>query len=426
MTTTENHNADIIICGAGIAGVATAYYLSQKYQATNIVLIDKQQALSFTTAMSGENYRDYWPQSCLMNLVSHSIELMQELAPEFVLKETGYDFISLEENKDIFPSSYSGDISDYLSKTSGNTEVSQQYPHLSQQVAQVVSVKRAGSFDVYTLGSILLREAKKRGVRFIQDEIDTIEQQDSTFELSFINTPTRRLTANKLVLSGGPFVSELAEKLGLTLPVKNYLQRKFIMPDPKGIIPRDMPFTIFSDDQYLQWSDEERQMIEDLAAEDKSYQYFLEEFPAGLHIKPEGSNQIKLGWAYNRSDSTPLWDVPTDDRFAELVVRGASKFIPALSAYVENMPTPLVHFAGYYTRTEENWPLIGPLAIDNVYVAGALAGYGTMSACAVGELCSDWIMSGDLPDYAKHFSIDRYKDASLIAEMNAHTSDGQL
>jgi glycine/D-amino acid oxidase-like deaminating enzyme len=49
----------IVICGVGIAGISTAYYLLNKYCKSKVVLVDKNQHLSFTTSKSGENYRDY-------------------------------------------------------------------------------------------------------------------------------------------------------------------------------------------------------------------------------------------------------------------------------------------------------------------------------------------------------------------------------
>ena len=55
-------NNTIVICGSGIAGVATAYYLLQERKDIKVILIDKNQPLSFTTSKSGENFRDYWPQ----------------------------------------------------------------------------------------------------------------------------------------------------------------------------------------------------------------------------------------------------------------------------------------------------------------------------------------------------------------------------
>ncbi|HIL98497.1 MAG TPA: FAD-dependent oxidoreductase, partial [Pseudomonadales bacterium] len=49
-----------VICGAGLAGIATAYYLSVKYGQKDIVLLDRFLPMSFTTSKSGENYRNYW------------------------------------------------------------------------------------------------------------------------------------------------------------------------------------------------------------------------------------------------------------------------------------------------------------------------------------------------------------------------------
>ncbi|MCP5112362.1 MAG: FAD-binding oxidoreductase, partial [bacterium] len=115
-----------------------------------------------------------------------------------------------------------------------------------------------------------------------------------------------------------------------------------------------------------------------------------------------------------------------DLEFPSIVLRGASRFIPALGRYADRVPTPVVQYAGYYTRTRENWPLIGPLQPEGLYVVGALSGYGTMCACAAGELCADWMMGGSLPDYARNFHPDRYSDPAVLAEIEGLESDGQL
>ena len=192
------------------------------------------------------------------------------------------------------------------------------------------------------------------------------------------------------------------------------MQRKIVVPDPDGLIPTDMPFTIFADPQHLRWSSEERELIE----ADPDYAWLGQEFPPGLHIKPEPGQRIKMGWAYNREAESPRWDPQPDDQFPDVVMRGASRFIPALSAYVEDMPTPVVTFAGYYTRTDDNLPLIGPLGPEGLFTIGALAGYGTMTACAAGELCAQWMTGSDLPHYAHDFHPNR--------EISVVTEDGQL
>ncbi len=183
-----------------------------------------------------------------------------------------------------------------------------------------------------------------------------------------------------------------------------------------------MPFTIFADPQTLNWNEEEKELI----CENPEYSWLLEEFPAGLHIKPEGIGNIKLGWAYNREPEAPKWETSDDFDFPNITLRGASRFIPALAPYVDEPPTPIIQFSGYYTRTPENLPLIGPLEPPGLFTVSALSGYGTMAACSAGELCADWVMGGDLPEYARYFHPDRYSDADLMAEINKIENDGQL
>ncbi len=422
-------NARITICGAGIAGIATAYYLAVKYRQKNIILIDKNPPMSLTTSKSGENFRDYWPQAYMTDLTRHSVDLMKALADDndnaFAMRYSGYDFVSESIGREIFPAEHleGSEYSDSLSRMAGREQIQNTHDYLGTSIQQLVHIIQAGAIDVHALGYLLLSKAKQAGVQFVQATIENIEKLSNEYRLSLSgNTDLMLLDSEKLVLTPGPFINEMAGMLGLTLNVESILQRKFIIPDVQNIIPRDMPFTIFADPQYLQWSDEEKSLI----GESPEYAWLLDEFPAGLHIKPEGSDNIKLGWAYNRSAESPQWDNPDDFDFPNITLRGASRFIPALKAYVDKPPTPIVQFSGYYTRTPENLPLIGPMEIDGLFTVSALSGYGTMAACSAGELCADWMMNRKLPDYARYFDPKRYNDAALMNEINSIRDDGQL
>jgi glycine/D-amino acid oxidase-like deaminating enzyme len=107
------------------------------------------------------------------------------------------------------------------------------------------------------------------------------------------------------------------------------------------------------------------------------------------------------------------------------VLRGASRFIPALAQYLEDKLPATIDYAGYYTRTPENLPLIGELD-ENLYCIGALAGFGTMCACGAGKLLSETVLQKDLPTYADSLAPSRYENASLMAEINRSAGDGQL
>ena len=65
--------------------------------------------------------------------------------------------------------------------------------------------------------------------------------------------------------------------------------------------------------------------------------------------------------------------------------------------------------------TGENWPLIGPMGPEGAFMNCAHSGFGTMAACAGGELCAAWVADAPLPGYAKEFSLQRYQDADLMS-----------
>ncbi|MEZ4660117.1 MAG: hypothetical protein R2911_21375 [Caldilineaceae bacterium] len=78
-----------------------------------------------------------------------------------------------------------------------------------------------------------------------------------------------------------------------------------------------------------------------------------------------------------------------------------------------------MHYGGYYVKTPENLPLIGPLAVPGAFMMGALAGYGTMAGCAAGELCAAWVADGARPAYAQALSPARYADGDYLAQLGA-------
>ncbi|MCB0064844.1 MAG: FAD-binding oxidoreductase, partial [Caldilineaceae bacterium] len=200
---------------------------------------------------------------------------------------------------------------------------------------------------------------------------------------------------------------------------------KIAVPDPHGVLPRNAPFTIFLDGQRVDWSEEERAFW----ASDQEYAWLLQHFPGGLHIRPEGSGDstwIKLGWAINQQAEPPVWSPQGSPEFPELLMRGAARFIPGLASYVGKLPQPLVHYGGYYTKTKENLPLIGPMGMPNTYVVGALSGYGTMSGCAAGELCAQWVAGSTLPDYAELFSLQRYANPAYQSLLETLEQTGEL
>ena len=142
--------------------------------------------------------------------------------------------------------------------------------------------------------------------------------------------------------------------------------------------------------------------------------------PGGIHCRPDGAvdgTWVKLGWAYNEKASDPHRDEPVDPQFPDTVLRGASRLHAGLSTYIGRLPRGARHYGGYYTMTDENWPLIGPMQSEGAFIAGALSGFGSMAATSTGALCAAWVAGRPVPDYAHRLSNERYADPEFMAEL---------
>jgi len=106
-------------------------------------------------------------------------------------------------------------------------------------------------------------------------------------------------------------------------------------------------------------------------------------------------------------------------------MKGLTTMIPGLAPYLDRLPQPHVD-GGYYTKTRENRPLVGPLGIDGATVVGAFSGFGVMAAAAAGELASCYVTGAPLPEYAASFALSRYEDPVYLEQIDRITDTGQI
>ncbi len=78
----KRHSCDTLVIGAGIIGISVAYYLKKLDPKLSVVLADAGQPMGFTSAQSGENYRNWWPHPVMTAFTNHSIDLMEEITRE--------------------------------------------------------------------------------------------------------------------------------------------------------------------------------------------------------------------------------------------------------------------------------------------------------------------------------------------------------
>ncbi len=450
--------AQVAIIGAGITGIATAYYLVVRHGITDVQLIDAGQPMGFTSAQSGENYRNWWPHPMMVDFTNHSIDLMQAIARDsnnrINMTRRGYALATRNENIDavltelqaglgtaakdqlrlhqgaISASYQPPDKPDWAEAPDGvdilqNPELVRRYfPSYAPDIGTVIHIRRGGDISGQQLGMYMLEAIRAAGGRQMIGTVKDIRLSGHyTLDVATSGAVVG-LEAEKIVNAAGPFAGEIAKMLDQDLPVFNIFQQKIAFEDKARAIRRDMPFSIDLDGQRIDWTDEERALLQQAP----EYRWLCQDMPGAIHCRPDGGDAgrwVKLGWAYNALKQPATWEQPLDAQFPEIVLRGAARLNPALRAYYGKLPRNMHHYGGWYTMTDENWPLIGPMGPEGAYMNCALSGFGTMAACAGGELCAAWVAGADLPAYAQGFSMQRYDDAALIERLR-HSNKGLL
>ena len=446
---------DAVICGAGVAGVAAAHFLS-KAGLKRILLLDERSPLSLTSDRSTECYRNWWPDPEMLALMNCSIDLMEELADEsgnvFRMNRRGYLYVTAQE-KEIAnlettskrtsslgagplrvhtssslyyqPSTQEGfhDQPTGADLLVGNELIREHFPYLTNRAAAALHVRRAGWLSAQQLGMYLLEAARGRGVRFEAARVTGVEVANGRVRGVRLSSG-ERIDSPLFVNAAGPYLGEVGRMLGIELPIHTELHLKAAIRDPLGVVGRDAPLLIWTDPQSLPWEEDERQAL----AEDEETRWLTEPFPSGAHTRPEGggeSQTILMLWEYRTKVIEPAWPPKLDDQYPEIALRGLATMLPRMKEYFGRMPRPQLD-GGYYTKTRENRPLVGPVAVEGAYVLGALSGYGIMSACGAGDLLAAHVTGRELPPYAPAFALSRYQDSEYTKKLEDRAENGQL
>jgi glycine/D-amino acid oxidase-like deaminating enzyme len=455
-------SAEVVICGAGMAGVSTACHLA-KAGMRDVLLVDKRSPLTLTSDKSAETFRVWWPGEMNMDkfaLLDRSIALMEDLVGEsggmLQLQPRGHCHVTADPDKvadfrdaaQTFATLQLGPLrvhdeesstAEPYSPSLESTEmlpqgtdllldpglIKEHFSYLPDNTAAIIHDRRSGFFSGHTLGMHLLERAKDLGVRVCQAEVVGVDQDKQGVAAVRVAGASglESVRTRKFVNAAGPFVGRVGAMLHVTIPVETGLWEKIVIDDYLGVVPRSAPVLVLHDRQCLAWSAEERSMW--LA--DEGYRWLLDELPEGVYMRPEGgggSQRVLIGWAYNecpygmavdrgkdvgrRGAGAPCearWEPRLSKEFPELALRAATRLVPGLRQYADRMPKPM-HDGGYYVKTEGQLPLIGPMGVDGSFIVqhdGMV-----MAGCAAGELCAAWVMGNQLPGYADGLSYKRF------------------
>lgn len=444
----------VVVVGAGIAGISVAYHLSVVQGVGDVLILDPRPPLTLTSDKSTECYRNWWPNLPMVQLMNHSIDLLEHMAAEtgnsFGMNRRGYLFVTGDEatlqrmTEEAHHTStlgagpvriHPGPIP-YRPATAegflgapegadlliGADTVRQHFPYITDSALGALHIRRAGWFSAQQLGSWMLDRAREKGAALISGEVVAIDVEGGRVEGVVLADGTR-IAARVVIDAAGPMAGPVAEMVGIDLPLFSELHIKVAYREHLGMIPREAPMFIWSDTQHIDWSDEER---EELKREGRLE--LLEEMPIFCHARPEGGAESPylLGlWEYHDDIREPVWPLPEDPLYPEVVMRGLTTMTPGLSPYLDRLPHSMVD-GGYYTKTRENRPLAGPAGPEGFHLAAGLSGFGVMVAAGLGDLVARHVVGDELPEYSNAFLLSRYDDPEYLAAVEEAGRSGQL
>ena len=449
-----SRTAQVVICGAGIAGVSAAYHLVKR-GFKDVLLVDPLPPLSLTSDRSTEGYRNWWPDPEMVALMNRSIDLLEQLAGQtrnmFRMNRRGYLYVTGDEGRlDDFRGQasiiadlgvgplriHTSDVSDYEPGAAGAMNnasgadllldpdlLHRHFPYLTGRALAALHVRRAGWLSAQQLGMYLLEEALRLGTRIESAQVEGITCRGGRVQEVTLSNGAR-IACESFVDAAGPYLRQVGLLLGLELPVRTELHLKVTFNDHLRVLDRTAPLLIWNDAQRLPWQHEE---VSDLES-DPETRWLTGMFAPGAHVRPEGSgesNTILMLWDYQARWMDPVFPPPVDDLYAEIALRGLATMLPGLAQYFGRAPRPYVD-GGYYVKTPENRLLACPLPARGCYVMGGLSGYGIMSACAAGELLAAHVAGAALPPYAPAFSLRRYDDPAYQRRLTSWDNSGEL
>jgi sarcosine oxidase subunit beta len=375
--------ADVVIVGGGIMGLATAHHLARIDPSRRIVVLDKSYLCGGASGRNGGGVRAQWSSETNIRLMKESVRLCEEFATEMRInvwfRQGGYLFLA---------------HSDARAKELAASAALQREHGLRTRMIDPREAKRiVPELDVSTLvaasynpddGVVFpwpfvwgyARACAQRGVALHTfTEVLALETSGGGRRISGVVTPRGTIRTPLVVNATGAWSPQLAKLVGIDLP--NHPHRHEICSTE--------PLKPFL-----------RPLVADLAS--------------GLYFSQSMRGEI-VGGISNEHVPAGL-DQSSSADFLGLYASALVRAMPVLGAV-----RVLRQWAGCYDLTPDGSPIVGFLdELDGFYQLCGFMGHGFMMAPIMGKLAAEHI-AGGTPDPAfEKWNFRRFRTGALVRE----------
>jgi glycine/D-amino acid oxidase-like deaminating enzyme len=381
---TQPITADVVIVGAGIMGVSTAYHLARR-QAGRIVVLERDDVCSGSTALASGGIRHQYANRIGVELTRHSIETYERFADEFgvdphfrqhgylILVTTEAELAQAERNVAL-QQSLGVDV-----RLLAPDETRRRFPYLATDDLRGATYSpRDGYADPYLATMAIAARARALGVT-IRTGCEVVGFARTADGVNGVATREGPVSAPVVVIATGAWSGVVGTLAGVDIPVTPLRRSKFITaPFSFEKIPEATPFVI---DPHL-----------------------------GISLRREGAG-VLLG--IGRREEAGSFRTELDWGLAEPLVERAVHRAPVL-ADAQLMRT----WSGLYEMTPDQTGIVSAVpGVAGLHVIAGFSGHGFMHGPIAGQLMAELIADGRAGsvDIAP-LSLDRFARGEVTLE----------
>lgn len=371
--------AEVVIIGAGILGLATAYNLAKR-GVKDVVVLDRSYLCAGASGRNGGGVRMQWGTRDNVELARRSIELCKRFARDMGInvwfRAGGYLFLArdaetarrLERGAELQQSLGVG--TQILTPDGARSVV----PELStKKILNAAYNPQDGVLFPWPFLWGYASQAVKLGVKVETfTKVTGFEQSDGLVRA--VQTERGTIKCDRVILAAGAWSRDLAELAGVKLPNEPHRHEILVTEPMKPFLG---PLVSVLD--------------------------------SGLYFSQSGRGEIVGGMGDHRE--------PVGLEMGS-TLRFLSRFS---SAILDVMPIlgdvkVLRQWGGCYDVTPDNQPVLGPTpGLENLIQLNGFVGHGFMMGPAIGERIADWLC-GEKDELFTRFNLSRFSEGRFERE----------
>jgi glycine/D-amino acid oxidase-like deaminating enzyme len=374
----------VVVIGAGILGLASAYYILKSGGNLKLLVIDRLKGAGRgNTARSAAAYRDMFSSPLNRTLSQGSIAFYEQIQSQtdIGLMRIGYLWLKtsdqMQESQAVMNSMAQAGVK-FATLESG--ELHRRLPALrAGLIAQGILGRNCGILNPNLLSRFYEKKILDLGGRFAFGVEVTGFATDGEGRIVGVKFGDREIACQSLVVATGAWIHLTMSLAGFEVPVVPRKRQLFAVPAQVGPLQKLLHAEGFNAHNLLPFTI----------------------MPGGAYVRP-ASNSFILGYA-NEDQPPGLEDSPTAERdfFEDQVRPQVAQYFPAFREVV-----PQYAWAGHYAdHLADSHPILD--TVGGVIVVGGDSGSGIMKADSLGRLAAGIYFALDRVELGdgQHFQV---------------------